>query len=117
MAYKPGENGTRGQTRTKPVRDALVAILSRPGDDPLKDAPKTIAQRIAMDLVRDAIHGDKSVRADARSEVIDRTDGKAIQALEHSGHIARTHEEELAALDNTDSDDAPREGDTPSAAG
>ena len=47
-------------------------------------------------------------------EVIDRTDGKAVQAIEHSGHIARTHEEELAALDNPDaeSDDATRKGDT-----
>jgi hypothetical protein len=64
-----------------------------------------------MGLMKDAINGD----ADARSEVIDRTDGKAVQAIEHSGHIARTHEEELAALDNPDaeSDDTTREGDTP----
>jgi hypothetical protein len=114
MTYMKGESGnSKGQMRAKPVRDALYALLSRPGDDPLSDTPKTLAQRLAMDLMRDAVHGDKGVRFDARSEVINRTDGKAVQAVEHSGHIARTHEEELVALDNPGSDDAAREEDTP----
>jgi hypothetical protein len=118
MAYSKGETGNpKGQLRAKPVRDALTALLSRPGNDPLADEPKTLAQRLAMDLMVEAIHGKGSARAEARSEIIDRTDGKAIQAVEHSGHIFRTHEEELAALDGTELDDATREGDTPSAEG
>ena len=42
--------------------------------------------------MRDAIQGVPAVRVDARSEVIDRTDGKAMQAVEHSGSISRTHD-------------------------
>src|SRR5258708_1510249 len=117
MAFSKGETGnSKGQVRAKPIRDALYALLSRPGDDPLNDMPKTMAQRIAMDLMRDATSSDADVRVDARSEVIDRTDGKAVQAVEHSGHIARSHEEELAALDNLESDDSPAEDDTPKTA-
>lgn len=65
------------------MRDALDAILARSGEDPLSDMPKTIAQRLALSLINDALGGDK----DARAEVIDRTDGKAIQAIEHSGEV------------------------------
>ena len=69
--------------------------------------PKTMAQRLAMSLLHDAVYSaDPDIRAEARSEIIDRTDGKAVQAIEHSGSIARTHEEELLALDNSESDDA-----------
>jgi hypothetical protein len=74
---------------------------------------RPLAQRIALELVRDATSESDKIRIPARTELIDRTDGKAIQALEHSGHIARSHEEELAALDNPVSDDSPGEGDTP----
>ena len=116
MTFPKGESGNgKGQIRAKPVRDALYALLSRPGDDPLSDTPKTLAQKLAMDLMRDAVQGDKSVRFDARSEVIDRTDGKAIQAVEHSGFIA-SHEEQLAALDTPVSDDSSGEDDTPKTA-
>jgi hypothetical protein len=97
----------KGQIRRKPVRDALDAILARPGDDALSDKPATIAQRTALSLVSDALKGDKK----AREELIDRTDGKAAQAIEHSGMIASTHEELLKQLDNG-LDDADGEGDT-----
>jgi hypothetical protein len=103
MAFQ-GNRNTKGQIRAKPIRDALDALLTRPADDPLNDAPKTLAQRIARELVRDATSPNDKVRIPARTELIDRTDGKSIQALEHSGHIARSHEEELAALDNPVSD-------------
>jgi len=106
------DRNLKGQIRRKPVRDALDAILARPADDQLIDAPKTIAQELAINLVREARAGDKK----AREEVIDRTDGKAAQAIEHSGSIARDHEDVLADLDNPDSDDATREGNTPPAA-
>lgn len=76
MAFHTEKN-QNGQLRAKPVRDALVAILSRPGDDNLSDKPETIAQRLALSLVKDAVNGD----TDARSEVIDRTDGKATQIV------------------------------------
>jgi hypothetical protein len=102
----------KGQIRRKPVRDALDAILARPGDDLLTDEPKTIAQKIAISLVKDAIGGDKK----AREELIDRTDGKAAQSIEHSGSIARDHEDVLETLDNPVSDDATREGTSPPAA-
>jgi hypothetical protein len=114
MRFKKGETGNpQGQIRAKPIRDALNALLSRPGDDLLNDKPATMAQKVALDLLHDAVYGDKSVRIDARSEVIDRTDGKAIQAVEHSGSIARSHEEELEILDTPESNDTTREGDTP----
>lgn len=117
MSYAKGETGnSKGQVRAKPVRDALYALLSRDATDSLDDEPKTMAQKIAMGLLNDAFSDNEKVRLPARAELIDRTDGKAIQAVEHSGHIARTHEEELAALDNPESDDATREGNTSSSA-
>jgi hypothetical protein len=116
MGYEKGETGNiRGQIRRKPIRDALDALMSRTADDPLADKPKTIAQKIALELIKDASSSNEKIRLPARTELIDRTDGKAIQAVEHSGHIAKSHEEELTALDNPDSDDPTREGDTSSA--
>jgi D-alanyl-D-alanine dipeptidase len=116
MGYEKGETGnSQGQIRRKPIRDALDALMSRTADDPLADRPKTIAQKIAIELVKDASSPNDKIRLSARTELIDRTDGKAIQALEHSGHIARTHEEELETLDNPAMDDTAREGDTNSA--
>jgi hypothetical protein len=107
MPYAKGVTGN-GQIRSKPVRDALCAILTRDSDDPLNDARKAIAQTIAMELVRDAMSTNEKIRLPARSELIDRTDGKAIQALEHSGHIFRTHEEELAWVPLTSTDSPNR---------
>jgi hypothetical protein len=101
-----------GQVRRKPVRDALVAILARSADDQLTDKPKTIAQELALTLIIEARAGDRK----SREEVIDRTDGKAAQAIEHSGVIARSAEELLQELDNPETDDTNREDDTPPAA-
>jgi hypothetical protein len=60
------DRNLKGQVRRKPVRDALDAILSRPADDPLNDKPATIAQKLAMMLVTEALAGD----TDARTEII-----------------------------------------------
>jgi hypothetical protein len=38
---------------------------------------------------------------------LDRTEGKAAQAIEHSGFIAKTHEEALTELDNLGADETP----------
>src|ERR1019366_7327877 len=96
------DRNLNGQVRRKPVRDALVAILARSPEDLLSDKPKTIAQELALSLITEARTGDKK----SREEVIDRTDGKAAQAIEHSGSIARDHEDILETLDNPESDDA-----------
>lgn len=80
MAYKEGEQGSVGQKRKKPVRDALVGLLSRSPDDSLNDKPATIAQRLALDLVKEAI-GIGADAAKARTEIIDRLEGKAAQAI------------------------------------
>ncbi|MDE2099118.1 MAG: hypothetical protein KGL39_17825 [Patescibacteria group bacterium] len=77
MAYQKGQNGSQGQLRKKPVRDALVAILQRDGNDSLDDKAQTIAQKLALQLVIDALAGNEK----ARTEVIDRVDGKPPQAL------------------------------------
>jgi hypothetical protein len=50
-------------------------------------------KRLALELVKDALNGDKN----AQSEIIDRADDKATQSIEHSRMIARTHE-----VDNPD---------------
>jgi hypothetical protein len=107
-------NDTRnknGQIRRKPIRDALDAILARSPDDKLDDKPKTIAQEIALSLVREARIDKK-----AREELIDRTEGKPAQAIEHSGFVAASFEESLTQLDQQGSDDADREDDSPPAA-
>jgi hypothetical protein len=105
------DRNLNGQIRRKPVRDALVAILARPSDDQLSDKPQTIAQELALSLIREARTGDRK----SREEVIDRTDGKAAQSVEHSGMIASTHEELLKQLDSQP-DDADGENDTAPAA-
>ena len=105
------DRNLNGQIRRKPVRDALVAVLARSAEDQLTDKPQTIAQELALNLVREARAGDKK----SREEVIDRTDGKAAQSVEHSGMIATTHEELLKQLDSLP-DDADGEDDTAPAA-
>lgn len=86
MTFPKGESGnSKGQIRAKPVRDALYALLSREADDQLSDQPKTKAQKIALSLMQDAESADYKIRSEARSELIDRTDGKAIQAIEATG--------------------------------
>ena len=86
MPWEPGETGnTKGQIRAKPIRDALYAILSRDDDDPLMDKPKTKAQRVALGLFNDSQSPNEKIRIPARAELIDRTDGKAVQAIEATG--------------------------------
>lgn len=77
MAFQPNQQNVNGQPRPKLIRDALVALISRPGSDKLDDEPKTIAQELAISLVKSARSGD----AKALTEVMDRTDGKPAQAI------------------------------------
>jgi hypothetical protein len=107
MPFEKGKSGNPGgQPKNRIWRDAIERAIER---------RKGKVDLLAIDDLADklldiAFSGDLA----AIKEFGDRTDGKAIQAVEHSGSIARTHEEELGALDNPDPDDATREGDTPS---
>jgi hypothetical protein len=105
MTFKKGQSGNPGgQPKSRVWRDAIErAIARRAGKQDLLGIDE-----LADRLIDTAFAGD----IPAMKEFGDRIEGKAIQAIEHSGHIARTHEEELAALDNPDveSDDATREG-------
>lgn len=76
-----GDLNRQGTVRAKPVRDALCALLSRKANDPLDDEPKTLAQELALSLIRDATSEDVRIRMEARAEIIDRTEGKPKQAL------------------------------------
>jgi hypothetical protein len=107
MTFPKGKSGNPGgQQKNKVWRDAIErAIQRRKGKLDLQGIDE-----LADRLLDTAFSGDMV----AIREFGDRIDGKPAQAIEHSGHIASTHEEELAALDNPDaeSDDATREGDT-----
>jgi hypothetical protein len=111
MPFKPGQSGNpSGRNGQKPISDALKALLSRnPGKTLEQTVCDTNAQLIAFNMMVKALGGDK----DTIKEVIDRTEGKPAQSVEHCGSIARDHEENLEILDNPESDDATREGTTP----
>lgn len=96
MAFEKGKSGNPG---------------GRPKEN---DEIKRLAQQeCAAAIKRLAFWRDSSeARASvaASTALLDRGYGKPAQAIEHSGFIARTHEEELIALDTPDDDDATREG-------
>jgi hypothetical protein len=108
MPFKKGQSGNPGgQPKNRVWRDAIErAIARREGKLDLQGI-----DLLADKLLDTAFAGDMP----AMKEFGDRIEGKAIQAVEHSGSIARTHEEELINLDNPDTNDAEGEGDTPSA--
>lgn len=65
-----------GQFADKPFRESLRRALLREGKD------KAIAlDKIAQALIDAALEGN----VQAMKEIADRTDGKAMQAMEHSG--------------------------------
>ncbi|MEO7143344.1 MAG: DUF5681 domain-containing protein [Bryobacteraceae bacterium] len=106
MPFKKGQSGNPGgQPKNRVWRDAIERAINR-------RAGKLDLQGIddlADKLLDTAFAGDMM----AMKEFGDRIEGKAIQAIEHSGSIARTHEEELINLDNPEPDDTDREGNTP----
>lgn len=87
-----------GQNQKKPISEAIRAILSRPVGDALNDKPKTIAQQIALNLVKDALSGDNKLAS--AKEVMDRVEGKPQQSVDLSA-VFKTPEQALGELLNT----------------
>lgn len=70
-----------GRNARKPMTDAIMAILTRDVAETLEPSPSekvTNAQAIALALIKKAREGDTV----AMKEVIDRSDGKAVQQLD-----------------------------------
>ena len=105
MPFVKGQSGNPGgQSKTKVWRNAIErAVARRAGKPDLKGIDD-----LADALLNAAATGDIA----ALKEFGDRLDGKAAQAIEHSGFIAKTHEEALNELDNPATDDPTREGNT-----
>jgi hypothetical protein len=103
MPFVKGQSGNPGgQSKTKIWRDAIErAVARRAGKQDLK----------GIDVLADALL-DEVIKGNvvAIKELGDRLDGKAAQAIEHSGSIGLTHEEALSALSDVGEDDAEREG-------
>jgi Family of unknown function (DUF5681) len=99
MPFPKGKSGNPGgQPKNRVWRDAIErAINRRKGKLDLQGIDE-----LADKLLDTAFAGDMV----AMREFGDRIEGKAIQAIEHSGSIARTHEEELEALDSMDGNEA-----------
>jgi hypothetical protein len=99
----PFEKGKSGNPGGRPKENEEIKKLAQ------EHCPAAI-KRLAV-LMNDP-SGRTAVAA--CTALLDRGHGKPLQAVEHSGSIARTHEEELTDLDNPDtgSDDSTGEGNT-----
>ena len=85
MAYKKGENGSKGTIKRKPLSDALHAVLSRDPKDNLSDKPKTIAQELVLKLVRTArLAEEDNEYIPMMKELWDRAEGKAPISVEQT---------------------------------
>lgn len=82
-------NANSGRRQEKPFRDALRLEIAALGEDDPK-ALRSIAKR----LLEKASEGDLQ----AIKELVDRTDGKAVQAVDLDGNLTLTHEEALEQL-------------------
>ena len=80
-------NNPRGSKPDKLITDAIRVALNREAKDAAGKPTKKLAL-IADQLVNKAVDGDMS----AIKEVIDRMEGKAPQAIEHSGQLDTSHE-------------------------
>lgn len=72
-----------GKNSKKPISEAIKLILTRPAYDALNDKPKTIAQKIALNLVKAAMI--EETQFTASKEVMDRVEGKPAQAVDVGG--------------------------------
>jgi hypothetical protein len=70
-SYKSKTASASNEDSNTLIRQALIAILKSPGDRRLR--PKTVADRIAIGLVRQALGGN----VQAVKEIADRTQGRA----------------------------------------
>lgn len=77
VAWRKGQSGNPGG---RPKRDKLITqrVIAE-----LTDADGAKLHRLVVALVDKACAGDIA----AIREVIDRVEGKAVQALDHSGHV------------------------------
>ena len=107
MAFQKGKSGNPGgRPKQRKFREALSLALSE--NDPKTGQPKL--RRIADKLVEAAMQGESW----AIREVADRTDGKAVQAVElesdHKPHIDEYSDEELLAVIAKSGDETERNG-------
>lgn len=107
MAFQKGKSGNPGgRPKQRKFREALSLALSE--NDPKTGQPKL--RRIADKLVEAAMQGESW----AIREVADRTDGKAVQAVElesdHKQHIDEYSDEELLAVIAKSGDETERNG-------
>ena len=100
----------QGQGRRRLMTDAIMLALNREADSIVDGKPTKRLSVIVEQLVKKAEGGDLA----AIKEVIDRVDGKAIQALEHTGKdggpivVTRKEvEDEIAGLFDQPAPDAP----------
>lgn len=71
--FQPGQSGNpSGKAKQKPISDALRSLLSRHASDTLDDSCITVAHRIALALVNNAVRGDLQ----SSREIADRVEGK-----------------------------------------
>jgi hypothetical protein len=98
----PFEKGKSGNPGGRPKENEEIKALA------IKHCPKAI-ERLAV-LMDDE---NSRTAVAACTAMLDRGLGKPAQSIEHSGSIARDHEEILENLDNPEPDDATREGTTP----
>lgn len=80
-------NANSGRKQEKPFADALRIELAAAGED------RKALRAIAAQLISKATNGDMQ----AIKELADRTDGKAVQAIEAT--ITNSHEDLLSQLD------------------
>lgn len=81
MTFEKGKcSNPKGINGRTPIKEALTILLSRPAGDLLNDKPKTIAQELAMNWIRDARLSNVD-NGEARKEVAERVEGKPAQAI------------------------------------
>lgn len=101
----PGGRGSNG----RPISESLRMLLRAEEDDVTSGAyrkprgSRTVAEAIAMTLIRKSIAGDPA----AIKEVLDRTEGKAVQAIESNVNLSieAIYGDSISRLKTIDNDD------------